>query len=214
MGAKTRTKSSDVSVMDLNNLHPTAVKLIDATLAMLESQPIEKIGIEKVLEVTKIARSSLYHHFDNFPHLIECAVAYRFVQETQTTIEHLRSVLDAATCKDTFKNAVLEMNKTLQAQSRSAIRMQRVVAFASTDKNQRFMNLLKNAQQNLTDEYAKILRSARSNNWVRPDIDPQACAVFVQAMTIGRIVDDVSEDQVMPDNWIDVSTKALTAILW
>lgn len=195
-------------------MHPTAQKLIDSALRMLETNSLEQIGIEKVLDDTKVARSSLYHHFENFPHLLECAVAHRFARETEQTIAQLRSVVETATNQESFRSSVLEINRTLQSANRLPIRTQRIVAFATTDKNARFMEMLKAAQQKLTDAYATILKDAQLRGWVRTDVDAQAVAVFVQAMTIGRIVDDVSEKHVEPDNWTDVSERALISILW
>ena len=199
---------------DFVTIHPTAQKLIDSALRMLETNSLEQIGIEKVLDDTKVARSSLYHHFENFPHLLECAVAHRFARETEQTIDQLKSVVETATNQESFKVSVLNINRTLQAADRLPIRMQRIVAFSTTDKNARFMEMLKAAQQKLTDAYATILKDAQLRGWIRADINAQAVAVFVQAMTIGRIVDDVSEKHVEPESWIEVSEKALISLLW
>ena len=92
--------------------------------------------------------------------------------------------------------------------------MHRIVAFGATDKNPRLREMLKSEQQNITDEYALLLRKAQENGWISQNVDAYASAVFVQAMTIGRIVDDVSEIRSDEEKWTEVSEKALLAILW
>jgi phosphate uptake regulator len=66
-------------------------------------------------------------------------------------------------------------------------------------------------QAELTDLMADAVRTFQERGWSRPDIDPRAIAVLIQAMNLGRIVDDVVQDsrRVDPQSWITVFSVVL-----
>ena len=66
-------------------------------------------------------------------------------------------------------------------------------------------------QAELTDLMADASRKFQERGWSRPGIDPHAVAVLIQAMNLGRIVDDVVEDsrRVDPQSWIDLFSVVL-----
>jgi hypothetical protein len=51
--------------------------------------------------------------------------------------------------------------------------------------------------------------------WLSTDLSPKVVAVFIQATTLGRIVDDITDDPVDPEDWVNlvvtVMTRALSA---
>jgi hypothetical protein len=59
-----------------------------------------------------------------------------------------------------------------------------------------------NALQDLIDE-------AKRRGWIRTDIDAMATAVFIQAYTLGRVVDDISTEKVDPQKWNDLINKII-----
>ena len=54
---------------------------------------------------------------------------------------------------------------------------------------------------------------AQNKGWMSENVDARAAAVFVQAYTVGRVVDDIAPDKVDPEAWInlimDVVDKAI-----
>jgi hypothetical protein len=56
-------------------------------------------------------------------------------------------------------------------------------------------------QQRLTDALTALARQAQDNDWFTHDLDPAAIAVFIQAYTLGKAVDDVAPRHVDQQAW-------------
>ena len=68
----------------------------------------------------------------------------------------------------------------------------------------RFAKQLAEIQQHLTDALTDLIREAQEQGYYRKDIDPQAIAVFIQAYTMGKIIDDFSPNPVDPEKYVDL----------
>jgi uncharacterized Ntn-hydrolase superfamily protein len=67
--------------------------------------------------------------------------------------------------------------------------------------NARFRELLSVEQERLTVTLMDAIHMAQEKGWVRSDVDARAIAVFLQAYTLGRTVDDVAVNHLDPDAW-------------
>jgi hypothetical protein len=56
-------------------------------------------------------------------------------------------------------------------------------------------------QERLTNTLVDAIEIAQEKGWVRTDLDARAIAVFLQAYTLGRAVDDVAVTKVDPEAW-------------
>jgi len=66
----------------------------------------------------------------------------------------------------------------------------RIVAASLTRPELRLV--IGRTQQRLTEELTEVVRFGQDAGWLRNDLSPHALAVAVQALTIGRTLDDVS----------------------
>ena len=55
-------------------------RLVQTVLDLAKDRPVDEIRVEEVLETSGIATGSLYHYFDDFGHLVETAMAERYVE--------------------------------------------------------------------------------------------------------------------------------------
>ena len=195
-------------------VHPTAQRLIDATLELLERLPVEKVLVEEVLERSGVSRSSLYHHFEDFPDLVEHALAAQFASVSRALLALLSDLSDTPRSAEDFRQRVLAANRSVHSPENFSYRMRRVVTFAAADRNERFRRTLAREQQLLTDGYVDMVFNAQRHGWVDQDLDPDAVAVLLQACATGRIVDDVAERHVDPTQWIDTVTALLDRLLF
>jgi hypothetical protein len=69
------------------------------------------------------------------------------------------------------------------------------------EKNDKFRKALGEAQQGLTDLFTAQFTEVQNRGWFNKDFDPRAAAVFIQAYTIGKIVDDVVDNQMDALAW-------------
>lgn len=113
--------------------HPTAVKLLEITVDLLDEIPIDALSIAAVLERSGVSHGSLYHHYADFPDLVEQADCYAELQQ---------------------------------------------------------------------------------RGWVRNGLDPMAMSALVQAVILGRVVDDISEHPLHPELWTKAAVRAIAAVLF
>lgn len=91
--------------------------------------------------------------------------------------------------------------------------MQRVryVAIASSSESMR--QVIAQRQQEMTAQMTAALKLVDERGWLRTDLSPKAVAVFVQAFTLGRIVDDITDDPVDPEDWINLISTVMIHVL-
>jgi hypothetical protein len=68
-------------------------------------------------------------------------------------------------------------------------------------ENPEFRKALGVVQLQLTDIFTSQFKDLQNRGWFNKDFDPRAAAVLIQAYTLGKIVDDVVDQPMDPDNW-------------
>lgn len=193
--------------------HPTKTALIATVVAMLEDTPVEEITCDAVLDASGISRGSLYYHFVDFGELVEHALVFRYARFVDRAIDQIRDQIAAATSPQAFRSGLLEVLREVDAADRAANRFERAIPFAAAANSERFRVNLGVEQQRLTDTVTEIVADAQQRNWVTGSVDPRAVAVFLQAYSLGRIVDDVAPDPVDPKAWDSLVTAVLDRVL-
>lgn len=91
-----------------------------------------------------------------------------------------------------------------QVRERQDVRSLRLHALSLARTQPSLATEIARIQAELTDVMTDVIREMQKRGWSRSDIDPRANAVLIQAMNLGRIVDDVvaDSDRVNPDAWI------------
>lgn len=193
--------------------HPTKVALLEAVVRLLDTVPIENVTIDMVLEAANASRSSLYHHYGDFPSLLEQALVTVFSHHVDESIEMLARIFDAAGTQREFADGLNGVTRITQSPDRAARRMQRVVIFANGGSSAALRDLLGAEQQRLTDAQAKHIIRAQERGWINASLHPEAIAAFIQAYTLGRVVDDINPHPVPPHAWIELIDRVVADVL-
>lgn len=182
--------------------HPTKLKLLETVIQLLDQHPVEAITLDEILDISKVSKGSMYHHFQDFDDLIELAEVKRFSIYVDLSINKLsKAVMNSNSAKE-LREQLHKVTTATQDPNLNVLRMDRVSALARTGKSERFLKALGEEQQRLTDGLTEIVETGQDRGLVRTDIDARAMATLIQAYTLGRIVDDVVDTKVNPDNWI------------
>ena len=91
-------------------------------------------------------------------------------------------------------------------------RQERALTIGRAITSPRMSTLLRHEQQRLTDVLVEIIRSAQERGLATSDIDPHALAVLMQAWTLGKIVDDLSESPVNNDAYLDLVNRVIKEV--
>ncbi|MEG2386807.1 MAG: TetR/AcrR family transcriptional regulator [Aurantimicrobium sp.] len=184
--------------------HPTRDRLIETMAELLDGSDPEHITADQVLTASGVSKGSLYHHFEDFEDLLEAALISRFGVNVDATIDALAQILATVNSREELLEALRELNIYNQDQARSSFRLERARAASLTYSSPRFHEALGAEQKRLTDAFTDLFIEAQNKGWMSENVDARAAAVFVQAYTVGRVVDDIAPEKVDPKAWIDL----------
>ena len=196
-----------------NGNHPTRQRLLDAVVDMMETTPPEDIHSEYVLMETGISRGSLYHHYEDFTELLEDAMLFRFSEGVEESTRAIGNAIATAKGRDELFSTLKEVTRATQARKRSDIRFDRARMLAMAQHNERFREKLGQVQDRLTDALTDCIAQAQAKGWANQEVQARTLAVFIQAYTLGKVVDDVSREHMDDDDWDRLITMVVDRAL-
>ena len=197
------------------SIHPTKEKLIATMVTLMDEHALSNIQVDDVLRDSNISKGSLYHHFENFDELVESALITRFAASVDISIQLVASAVNDTKSAKEFVEKIIEVTTVTQGRERSRFRLERARVIGLSVNSPRLLERLEREQDRLTAAMADIVREAQEKGWVNKTFDAKTIAVFMQAYTIGRVIDDVASDNQHIDSqsWNDVVNAAVKSLL-
>ena len=199
--------------MAAKNHHPTRERLIVTLVEMLDEHPPEKWHVDDVLLRSGVSKGSMYYHFEDFSDLINAASVYRFSQHVDTSIEWIAGLLAMADSQESFFEGLHQLTVLTQGDDRVAIRMERARVLGMTAHDEQLRAMLAYEQGRLTGALTDLVREAQAKGWLSSDVDAQVLAVFIQAYTLGQIVNDVTDHEMSRVAWVMLIDRIVTRAL-
>ena len=197
----------------MDSLHPTKRALVVTVLEELKSKKASDLTSESILEKSGISKGSLYHHFEDFDDLIETAEVIRYAAYVDQSIHILTKVFQSAKNRDEMVAELKQVTKFTQSPDLMPQRMDRATSISLANANPRMMKKLNVEQDRLNEALIDIFREARDRGWINKEIDLHAGALFIQAYTLGIIINDVSGKKVDNKAWTDLIDLFTTKIV-
>ena len=194
--------------------HPTKEALIETVVVLLEGTPLDQITSEQVLAISGISRGSLYHHFEDFSELLELAQVRRFSEYVDNAVEVLSTVLESCVTREDLIVRLIEVTKYFQAQDLAQARLERLTAISKVPNNPRMAISLGFEQNRLSEALADLYQDVITKGWGNRNIQPRTASVIIQALTVGRAVDDFTPDKVDQENWIKTISMIIEDVLF
>ena len=188
-------------------LHPTAQKLVDTVIEMLQTTAYSHIKSENVLARSGITRGPLYHHFADFDDLIQTAQIQLYKSFAFDVISQLVKVIEAT---DDLENARRELHSFVENRSRRityTLLRQRVGIIHNAASMPNLREKLNNTQEALTQEWMKAYQICLDKGWADPTMDPRCVAILMQSSFIGRVLDEMSSVQMDVNEWVKVLSR-------
>lgn len=195
-----------------NPAHPTRERLIDTTVSMLDDRDIEQLNVNEVLEVSGISKGSMYHHFEDFDDLINAALVRRFARGVDEDLVQLGDILTSSRSAKQFFAALDHVNEQVQSPKRADVRAERAMMLARARQHDDLREALGVEQARLTSAFADLFAEAQNKGWFATDVDPVAFATFVQAYTLGQIINDVLPDSMNYAAWNHLIQRLLRSL--
>ena len=192
--------------------HPTKSALVECAADLLDKYRFDEITVEMVLDRSSISKGSLYHHFEDIYHLLEAAMIVRYARYVDTNIAALQSLLSTAKTGEEFYLGLSQLSAVTQGEGMKRARQERALTIGRAITSPRMSVLLQAEQQRLTDVLVQLIKDAQARTLCNPEIDSHALAVLMQAWTIGKIVDDLSENPVDNDTYLSLVNRVIREV--
>ena len=197
------------------SIHPTKEKLIATMVSLMDEHALSNIQVDDVLRDSNISKGSLYHHFENFEELVEASLIARFAASVDLSILLVASAVNDARSAEEFVAKIIEVTTVTQGRDRAKFRLERARVIGLSVNSPNLLEALEKEQDRLTAAMADIVREAQEKGWVNKTFDAKTIAVFMQAYTLGRVIDDVASDNqhIDSEDWNDVVNEAVKSLL-
>ena len=197
----------------MRDTHPTKVHLIDAAAVLIDEHGSQGFTVEQLLETSNISKGSLYHHFEDFHDVIMQAQVLRFARYVEEDIAALTNVLLAATSREDMFSRLDLISRATHDLARSVRRADRIEILAGARHSEKMKNALAPTQARLTGAIADLVREMKAKDFVSGDLDPGSVAVFIQAYSLGLIVNDVSNEPIDMEKWHTMISRMTRGLL-
>ena len=197
------------------SIHPTKEKLITTMVQLMDEHSISNIQVDDVLRESNISKGSLYHHFENFDDLTEAALVSRFAASVDTSIELVGSAISEAKDAQDLVDRMIRVTTITQGPERAKFRLERARVIGLSVNSPMLAKALQVEQDRLTDAMTDVVREGQEKGWVSKEFDAKTIAIFMQAYTLGHVIDDVASEshRIDPNSWNAVVNKAVFALL-
>ena len=179
----------------------TRQNLIQATSDLMDLHAIEDISATMVLERSGASKSSMYHFFEDFSDLLEETYVVRFGETVRTSILVIEKIIAKSNTKEEFFVALDRLTEATQDRKLASIRFSRARELARSERHEKFQKSLGALQQKLTDSLTLAFETAQEKGFLNKNFEARTGAVFIQAYTLGRIVDDITATHMNDDDW-------------
>ena len=192
--------------------HPTKTLLLETAVSLIDEFGPQGFTVETLLETSKISKGSLYHHFHVFSDVIEQAQVTRFSRYVDEDIATLVGLLKSATSRADLGDKFGSIVKATALPGREEARADRAAIVGMARHSKKFADGLAIEQQRVTDVLADIAREMQERGWINKEIDAVVIATFVQAYSLGFVLNDVTANPISTEQWSDFIAYTLSKI--
>ena len=197
----------------VRDTHPTKVHLTEAAATLIDELGSQGFTVEQLLEKSNISKGSLYHHFEDFHDVIMQAQVLRFARYVEDDITALTNVLLASTSREDMFGRLDLISRATHDPARSGRRADRIEILAGARHSEKMKNALGPTQARLTGAIADLVREMKAKEFVSENLDPGSVAVFIQAYSLGLIVNDVSNEPIDLEEWHAMISRMTRGLL-
>jgi AcrR family transcriptional regulator len=181
----------------------TREKILACAIAVLAEDGFDRFNVQRVLVEADISRATLYRHFPDVDGLIEAALVETFSQELDRFQNLANDLVERSTDSESFRDEVRDFFVTF-CSIPAVFRLRRTHTFVLASTRPGLAATIATMQEILTDKWEATIQVAQDKGFFRQELDTRAAAVLLQAVALGRIVDDTSASQVSNERWANM----------
>lgn len=200
---------------DPSSLHPTAQRLVDHTLDVINATGVQGVHVTEVLEATGVSVGSFYHHFANREELLRITLESRFIQMLQSEISRFAMQVNNVTTTSELVTTFARRQTLYFSDPTTRLeRHRRVEILGYALSSVRALADVTNIQANALSGLRSVLRSVQERGLIRQDADIDQFSSWFTGMQLGRVLADIHPIRQDQDaSWIACCVRAIVELL-
>ena len=194
-------------------MHPTKALLLETAVALIDERGPQGFTVDELLDTSGISKGSMYHHFEDFNDVIESAEVFRFARFVDEDIRAIVAVMRTVTSREEMFDRFRRITEVASSPMRASSRADRAMIIGLASRSPRLARALAAEQDRLPDALADIAREFQERGCLASHTDPRVGAVFVEAYSCGRAIDDIAATKVSPEGWNEMISRIVETIL-
>lgn len=188
----------------------TRQRLLDAAIEVIETHGEQAVKVRDIAAKAEVTEPSIYHFFGSRNGLIEEAQAVRFgLGQAEAMAAFVDGIRECRT-KTEFLNLVRSSLTTSFQPAVAGRRFTRINVLGSAQSRPELVKYLAEQQRQANRTLGDALRFAQEKGFMRSNIDPEICAVWVLSMVTGRLFIEIDPDLADSTEW---NTLAIDAVM-
>ncbi len=187
----------------------TIEKILHAADAEMSEHGLANFNLDRMIEQSGVARSSVYHHFGGRDAVIAAVETSRTMRSLDRGMSDFERALDnMSSGEEAFQLIELGMRVFGSPENRQ-LRGRRISSLAAAHSASAIREVLAKDQEWGSEHLARLLEKVRERGLADP-VEPLLCLAYViQSMLVGRILVDISDDPELDKQWEDAALMTL-----
>lgn len=189
----------------------TADRVLKAARTELEKYGAVKFSLDRVIEKSKVSRSSIYHLFGSRAGVIAHAEATAIVEDVSDGAYLLRNLAEKVETKDQLAFLIEQWLKDAMTPVRIKQRARRIANIAASEADKELRKVLHDHLHQVSNVWVETYEILQQRKIVSvPKVDLRALAIAVQGMYLGGILVDLYDDAEVATHWTGVVAEMLS----
>jgi AcrR family transcriptional regulator len=191
----------------------TIERILEAAEAEMAEHGIIKFNLDRVIEKSGVARSSVYHHFGSRDSLIAALETSHAMRSLERGLADFESAVGKMECgEEAFSLIELGIQMFGSAENRQR-RQRRISSLAAAHNSSAIREVLAKDQLYGSQNLARLLAKVRERGLADPIGPDLGLAYVIQSMLVGRVLVDISDDPDLDAQWEQAAIASLRQIL-
>ena len=187
----------------------TVERAVATTVELLDEVGPSEVRFALVTERAGISNGSLLHHFGSLGGLLSAAEAVRYEAAVSTRLAAARELVVASGDVAALQSVVARTAQAVAAGAFDELRWMRLSALSFARHRPELQEVLGDTIGRLRDEIAVLFAGLLERGMIRYDVPAGAATAFVHAHTVGRLVEDIVDDRLPPEQWVSLLDVAV-----
>lgn len=187
----------------------TIEKILHAADAEMSEHGLANFNLDRMIEQSGVARSSVYHHFGGRDAVIAAVETSRTMRSLERGMSEFEKALDnMSSGEEAFQLIELGMRVFGSPENRQ-LRGRRISSLAAAHSASAIREVLAKDQEWGSEHLARLLEKVRERGLADPVEPLLGLAYVIQSMLVGRILVDISDDPELDKQWEDAALMTL-----